>query len=83
MSTLSDKDKSTQREVERRIRDLNNLLHDLGGTRRGSPQFASPELAYANRKLREAGHWVREHYFTNVMSQNNGRPAPRNGDSKE
>lgn len=77
---LSEKDKSNQREVERRIRDLVSLLHDLGGTKRGSPQFASPELAYAHRKLREAGHWIREHYFVNVISKrDNGRP-PRNGD---
>lgn len=78
MSVLSDKDKASQRDLERRIRDLNNILHDIGGTKRGSRQFASPELAYANRKLREAGHWVREHFYANVMN-NNSTPR-QNGD---
>ena len=75
---LSEKDKAHQRDIERRIREMIALLHELGGTKRGSQQFASPELAYAQRKLREAGHWIREHYYVNVMTKN-GRP-PRNGD---
>jgi hypothetical protein len=73
---LSDADKANQQTFARKVKELENLLHDLGGTKRNAPQFASPELAYANKKLREAGHWMREHYFTNVMSKTSSSPRP-------
>lgn len=69
---LTDADKANQRAFDRKIADLINLLHDLGGTTRNAKQFSSPELAYAAKDLRQAGHWVRDHYFTNIISR-----APR------
>lgn len=69
---LTDADKANQRAFDRKITDLINLLHDLGGTNRNAKQFSSPELAYAAKNLRQAGHWVRDHYFTNIISR-----APR------
>ncbi len=66
---LADKDLANKRAFERKITELRNLLHDLGGTRRGAVRFASPELAYADKGLREAAHWVRDHYFTNASDK--------------
>lgn len=63
---VTDQDKANQRAFQRKIADLINLLHDLGGTKRGSTQYKSAELAYASKALREAEHWVRDHYHTNV-----------------
>lgn len=69
---MTDQDKANQRAFDRKIADMINLLHDLGGTKRGEARFASPELAYAAKSLRQSGHWVRDHFYTNVLSK-----APR------
>lgn len=66
---LSEKDKANQREFQRKVRELYNLLHDMGGTRRDARQFASPELAHSWTRLREATHWMREHMHANIMAK--------------
>lgn len=77
--SMTDQDKTNQRDFDRKIRDLLILLHDLGATKRGATQYASPELAYASKALREAGHWVRDHYFTHVISKD----YQQNGNGKK
>ena len=67
---LSDQEKTAQRAFERKLKDLQAMLHEMGGTHVGARQHGSAELAYANLKLREANHWVREHYFVNVITKN-------------
>jgi hypothetical protein len=62
---MTDQEKAKQRDFSRKVRDLIAQLHDMGGTKVGGTQFASRELAYAEKDLRTAEHWVRDHFFTN------------------
>lgn len=84
---LSDQDKAFQRDFNRRVRELENLLHDMGSTKRETDQFASRQLAYARTKLEEASLWMREHFFANVISKDQParpkRPEPVNGATVE
>lgn len=66
---LAEKDLANKRALERKINEIRNLLHEIGGTRRGTTRFASPELAYADKAARETAHWVRDHYFTNASDK--------------
>lgn len=64
---LSDKDKAMQRAFERHMRDLQNLIDDIGGTKHGAKDKGSAELKHAWNKFVEGGHWMREHFFRNVI----------------
>lgn len=79
---LSDKDKANQRAFERKVQELEAMLHDMGGTRRGAREMGSQELKYARTKLVEASHWVRDHFFRNVI-QPNRPPREANGEERQ
>jgi hypothetical protein len=79
MTMLSDADKAAQRAFERKIAELENMLHDMGGTKRGMKDMASQELKFARNKLVEASHWVRDHYYRNIIQPNRPPRPTQNG----
>jgi len=66
---LSDKDKALQRAFDRHIREMQQLIDEIGGTKMGAKDKGSAELKHAYNKLKEARHWIADHFFENVIQK--------------
>ena len=77
---LSDQDKALQRAFDRKIRELEELIDDMGSTRPGAQDKGSPELKHALNKLIESTHWMRQHYYKRVIQPTrSANPSPGGG----